>query len=209
MVAEAAHSWADTANEVFLLIAERSGHRPRDVDHPRGYGRSTYIWSLVAAFGLFSAGAMFSIYHGVSQLSGSSAKGNFTVSYTVQAVAFVSSRSRSYTPRVMSTPVPSLSACISFATSIGRPTRPLRAVFLEDFSALLGLLTPGGAIAAHQVTGNPVFDALGSIGVGVLLAVVAVFLMCRNMQYLLGVELSPVQRSRVLSGLLAHPEIGG
>src|SRR6478735_10666996 len=60
MVAEAAHSWADTGNEVFLLIAERRGNRPRDEEHPRGYGRATYIWSLVAAFGLFSAGAVVS-----------------------------------------------------------------------------------------------------------------------------------------------------
>ena len=59
MVAEAAHSWADTGNEVFLVIAERKGKRPRDEEHPRGYGRATYFWSLVAAFGLFSAGALY------------------------------------------------------------------------------------------------------------------------------------------------------
>ena len=58
MVAEAAHSWSDTGNEVFLLIAERSGSRPRDEEHPRGYGRATYAWSMIAAFGLFTAGAV-------------------------------------------------------------------------------------------------------------------------------------------------------
>src|SRR3954454_21598140 len=56
MVAEGAHSWSGTGNEVFLLVAERSGRRPRDARHPRGHGRATYVWSLVAAFGLFSAG---------------------------------------------------------------------------------------------------------------------------------------------------------
>lgn len=207
MVAESAHSWADTANEVFLLIAERSGHRPRDAEHPRGYGRSTYIWSLVAAFGLFSAGAMFSIYHGVSQLSGSSAKGNFAVSYTVLAVAFVL-ESISFLQATRQVRTDAKSFGLHPLRYVNRTSDPtLRAVFLEDFSALLGLLIAGVAIAAHQLTGNPVFDALGSVGVGVLLAVVAVFLMRRNMQYLLGEGLSPAQRSRVLSSLLAHPEI--
>jgi cation diffusion facilitator family transporter len=204
MVAEAAHSWADTGNEVFLYIAERSGRRPRDTEHPRGYGRSTYIWSLVAAFGIFSAGAMVSVWHGITQLSGSSSDGSFTLNYAVLAVAFAleltsfsqaarqvhgAARRRGLHP-------------LRYVNHTSDPT--LRAVFLEDFSALLGLLIAGGAIGLHQLTGNPVYDALGSIAVGVLLAVVA---MHRNMEYLLGTGPTKEQRSRVLAGLLAHSEI--
>src|SRR4051794_2688835 len=89
MAAEAAHSWADTGNEVFLLLAERRGGRPRDEEHPRGYGRETYVWSLVAAFGLFFAGAVVSLWRGVTELLGGEEQGSFTVNYIVLGIAFV------------------------------------------------------------------------------------------------------------------------
>src|SRR3954447_6017895 len=91
MVAEAAHSWADTGNEVFLVLAERKGARPRDDEHPRGYGRATYVWSLVAAFGLFSAGAMVSVWHGVTDLLPPPHEGSstFLMNYVVLAIALV------------------------------------------------------------------------------------------------------------------------
>jgi divalent metal cation (Fe/Co/Zn/Cd) transporter len=65
MAAEAAHSWADTGNQVFLFFAERRSARPRDKGHPMGYGREAYVWSMFAAFGLFTAGAVVSIMRGV------------------------------------------------------------------------------------------------------------------------------------------------
>jgi cation diffusion facilitator family transporter len=207
MVAEAAHSWADTGNEVFLLVAERTGRRPRDDDHPRGYGRSTYIWSLVAAFGLFSAGAVVSIWHGITELSAGKGETSFLVNYVVLGLAFVlegisflqaSRQVRGAASRWGLHP-------LRYVTHTSDPT--LRAVFFEDFSALIGILLAAAAIGLHQLTGEPAFDAFGSIAVGTLLAVVAVFLMRRNMDYLLGVGLSPELRARVLRGLLAHPEI--
>ncbi len=80
-------------------------------------------------------------------------------------------------------------------------------MFFEDLAALLGILITAGAIGLHQATGDPVWDALGSIGVGLLLAAVAVFLMRRNMEYLLGEGISAELQGRVLGRLLAHPEI--
>jgi divalent metal cation (Fe/Co/Zn/Cd) transporter len=167
MVAEAAHSWSDTGNEMFLLVAERTGHRPRDEDHPRGYGRSTYIWSLVAAFGLFSAGAVVSIWHGLTELVGEPGRASYAANYVVLGLAFV----------------------------------------FEDSAALLGLLIAGTGIGLHQLTGRHEFDAAGSVVVGLLLAAVAIFLMRRNVDYLLGEGDSAELRGAVLTRLLDHPDI--
>src|SRR6478735_808880 len=186
MVAEAAHSWADTGNEIFLLIAERKGSRPRDEAHPRGYGRATYAWSMIAAFGLFTAGAVVSIWHGVSELTSPSEETDFLVNYVVLGIAFVlegvsfvqaSRQVHGASKRFGMHP-------LRYVTQTSSPT--LRAVFFEDFAALLGIVIAAAGIGLHQLTGNAIFDALGSIAIGVLLAYVAVFPIRRNMDYLLG-----------------------
>src|SRR6478609_2803933 len=89
MVAEAAHSWADTGNQIFLLIANRRGSRPADARHPMGHGREVYVWSLLAAVGLFVVGAAVSIWHGVSELiGGEQADGrDYALAYAVLAIS--------------------------------------------------------------------------------------------------------------------------
>lgn len=207
MVAEAAHSWSDTGNEVFLLVAERTGARPRDAEHPRGYGRSTYIWSLVAAFGLFSAGAVVSVWHGVTELFSTREESSYLANYVVLGFAFLfegvsflqaTRQVRGNASRFGLHP-------LRYVTRTSDPT--LRAVFFEDSAALVGILLAGTGIALHQVTGHHEYDALGSIAVGLLLAAVAVFLMRRNMDYLLGEGVDDRLRARVLGRLLEHPDI--
>ena len=87
MVAESAHSWADAGNEVFLLIAERRGARGRDRRHPFGHGRETYVWSMFAAFGLFTVGAVVSIMHGISALSDPEPDADYLIGYLVLAIS--------------------------------------------------------------------------------------------------------------------------
>lgn len=207
MVAEAAHSWADSGNEIFLLQAERSAARPRDDAHPGGYGRESYVWSLFAAVGLFTAGAVVSIMHGVSELGANEPEADYLIAYLVLAVSFVFegiSFLQSYR-QARALASERGTGTVEQVLLTSNPT--LRAVFAEDAAALIGLVIAFAGILLHQLTGQAVFDALGSILVGVLLAVVAVVLIDRNRRFLLGEPAPERAHQAVLAGLLRHPEV--
>src|SRR6478736_238167 len=89
MLAEAVHSWADTGNEIFLLVADKRSRRPADAEHPLGFGREAYVWSMFAAIGLFAVGAGVSITHGIQELVHPEPADNYVVAYAVLALAFV------------------------------------------------------------------------------------------------------------------------
>ena len=177
MLAEAAHSWADAGNEIFLLIAQRRSARAPDSSHPFGYGREIYIWSLFAAIGLFAVGAGVSITHGIQELITPEPATNFVIAYVVLGVAFVlegvsffqaSRQVRAAANRIER----------DVWTHVMRTSDPtLRAVFLEDAAALVGIVIAVVGIAAHEITGSPVPDAIASILVGVLLAAISILLM--------------------------------
>ncbi|UAK38176.1 cation diffusion facilitator family transporter [Gordonia bronchialis] len=207
MVAEAAHSWADAGNEVFLLIAERRGARGRDRRHPFGHGRETYVWSMFAAFGLFTVGAVVSIMHGISALSDPEPDADYLIGYLVLAisallegVSFAQSvrQARAGGRRMSMSP-------LRFVVRTSNTT--LRAVFAEDAAALTGLAIAALGMALHEVTGEAFWDALGSILVGCLLAYIAVFLIKRNSEFLVGQVAMPSIRDDMLRRLREHPDI--
>jgi cation diffusion facilitator family transporter len=193
MLAEAAHSWADTGNEVFLLIANRRSARPADDRHPLGHGREAYVWSLLAAIGLFVVGASVSIWHGVSELiGGEQAEGrDYTLAYVVLAVSFVlEAISFLQAVRQLRAEAHRLERdLLTHALETSDPT--VRAVFAEDAAALIGIVIATAGIAMHELTGVAAWDAIGSILVGVLLGVVAVLLIDRNRRFLTGEPGSP------------------
>ncbi|WBQ04743.1 cation diffusion facilitator family transporter [Kribbella sp. CA-293567] len=207
LLAEAAHSWADAGNEIFLLIANRRAHKPADELHPLGHGREAYVWSLFAALGLFVAGAAVSITHGVQELISPEPAERFAIGYVVLGVAFVlegisflqSARQARAEANTLDRDL------IEHVLATSDPT--LRAVFVEDAAALAGLLIAGAGLLAHQLTGSSIPDAIGSILVGLLLAWVALLLINRNRRFLVGQEADPKVRQAALQALLAAPEV--
>jgi cation diffusion facilitator family transporter len=207
MVAEAAHSWADAGNEIFLLMAERRAGQPRDATHPFGYGREAYVWSMFAAFGLFGAGAVVSVWHGISVLGHEEPETSYTWAYAVLAIAFVL-ESVSFFQATRQTRAEARNRGLrplKFIANTSNPT--LRAVFAEDAAALVGLVIAGVGIALHQITGNAVWDAIGSILVGLLLGVVAIFLIGRNRDYLVGQAVRPELWRQAFDDLSGSDEV--
>src|SRR4051812_8406043 len=207
MAAEAAHSWADTGNEVFLLVANRRSSRPPDRAHPLGHGREAYVWSLLAALGLFVAGAAVSVTHGIQELIRPEPATDFLVGYVVLALSFVLEGISFLRSVGQARPVAELFGrdLIDEVMATSDPT--LRAVFFEDSAALVGLVIAAVGLAAHQATGSPAPDAVGSILIGVLLAVVAVVLINRNRQFLVGEEADPRVRTAAIRALLGMSEV--
>ncbi|AXL13426.1 cation diffusion facilitator family transporter [Microbacterium foliorum] len=207
MVAEAAHSWADAGNEVFLLIADRRGAREKDERHPLGYGRAAFVWSLIAAFGIFTAGSIVSIMHGVQELSDTGPVESPVVAYTVLGIAFVLEGASFTQAMVKSRRLAQERGSSTWDYVLDTSDTTLRAVFFEDAAALIGLVLAAAAIAMHQITGAAAWDAVGSILVGVLLGIVAVILIGRNISFLIGSNASPALRKRVGRALLGSPQI--
>jgi cation diffusion facilitator family transporter len=207
MAAESAHSWADTGNELLLLVANRRSARPPDLAHPLGHGREAYVWSLLAAVGLFVAGGAVSITHGVNELRVPAPAGDFVVGYVVLAVSFLLEGTSLLRSIGQATPAAEAMHrdLIEHVLATSDPT--LRAVFAEDAAALIGLVLAAAGLAAHQLTGSAVPDAIGSIAVGVLLTVVAFVLINRNRRFLVGQEADPRVRAAVLQELLAQREV--
>ncbi|MGW6003729.1 cation diffusion facilitator family transporter [Oerskovia enterophila] len=207
MVAEAVHSWADTGNEVFLLLANKRSRKPADHDHPLGFGREAYVWSMFAALGLFAVGAGVSITHGIQELVHPEPADDFGIAYAVLGVAFVlegvsflqANRQARKEAKAAERDL------LQHVLVTSDPT--LRAVFAEDAAALMGLVVAFVGIFLHQVTGSPVPDAIGSIVVGLILGVISWILIDRNRRFLVGEPAGAATRDAALRELLADPEV--
>ena len=198
MLAEAAHSWADAGNEIFLLIADRRSSRAKDATHPLGFGREAYVWSLFAAVGLFTAGAVVSVTHGVQELFDPEPATDFGIAYLVLGIALVL-EGASFTQSVVQARRGAMKyrrTTLDYAVNGSNAT--LRAVLAEDAAALVGLVLAFLGILLHQLTGDATYDAIGSILIGLLLGVVAIVLINRNRRYLVGA--TPPDRFRVEAG---------
>ncbi|RJL35390.1 cation diffusion facilitator family transporter [Bailinhaonella thermotolerans] len=207
MLSEAAHSVADTLTEVLLLMALRRGSRKGDRRHPFGYGREGYFWAFLAALATFVLGAGFSITHGVHTVRDGEELGSFGVSYLVIAASLVLegiSWVRAY--RQASSAAKRWRANLFRFVRLSADT-PLKAVLFEDTAALIGLLLAAGGLGLSQLTGNPMWDGLASILIGVLLLVVAITLGRDNISFLIGRSLPREMEHAIAEELESIPEI--
>ena len=212
MLAEAAHSWADTTNQVFLLFALKRSRRPADTTHPFGYGKERYFWSLLAAVGIFVTGALFSIYQGVEgllhqhrEVSGR----EFLVSYVVLGVAFLlEGSSLAKALRQLNGEARILRR--GLLEQLRRSNDPtVKTVASEDSAAVAGLLLAAAGLVLHQLTGSGVFDAAASMAIGLLLAWIAYALRRDTKELLIGESADPELRLDILALLIGYDGVTG
>lgn len=205
MVAETVHSLADCGNQGLLLLGMRQAARPPSEKYPLGEGRALYFWSFVVALMLFSLGGMFSLYEGAHKLQSREpvqawwwAVGVLVFGVVAEAI--------------------SMRACLKeVAKSRGgrslwrwfRESREvaLVVVFGEDLAALLGLSVALVAVVISVVTGDPRWDAIGTLGIGVLLIVIALFVAINVKALLIGQSPDPELSGQIRRWLADRPEV--
>jgi cation diffusion facilitator family transporter len=203
MLAEAIHSYADTGNQVLLYLGLKQARKPPDDEHPLGYGKLSYFWSFIVALLLFSLGGLFSIFEGIHKLNNPEALADVWIAIAVLIVAIVLEGF-------------SLAGCLREIRVI-RGDRPFRqwlkhtrnselvVVLGEDVAALLGLALALLFISLAELTGNTMFDAIGSMCIGVVLIVISVFLTMRIQSLLVGRSADPEIRE-VIADIINHDE---
>ncbi|WP_055490986.1 cation diffusion facilitator family transporter [Streptomyces sp. TP-A0356] len=202
LLSEAAHSVADSLNEIFLLAALRRSRRPADRRHPFGYGKERFFWSLLAAVGIFVMGGCFSFFQGFEALRNGTKEsyGGYVAGLVVLGVALLSEGA-------------SLVRALhqvhrQHGTAAQRLRDPaLRTVLAEDSTAVLGVLLAIAGMALHMVTGNVVWEASASLAIGALLVYVAYRLGRDARDQLIGQAADPELSRRVRALLEAQPEI--
>jgi len=205
LTAEAIHSFADCGNQVLLYLGLRQARRPPDTEHPLGYGKLTYFWSFIVALLLFSLGGMFSIYEGWHKLSGHEGLHNPAVGLAILVVSMVLEGA-------------SLAGCLREIKKQrgGRPlwrwlrqTRNAELVVVlgEDTAALVGLSLALAGLGTATLTGDPTYDAMGSIAVGVVLICISFFVAVHIRTLLVGRSADPEIVAAITRVIEADPTI--
>ncbi len=208
MLAEAAHSVADTATEGLLLTALRRSEKPADRRHPFGYGKERFFWALIAAVSIFVSGAVFAIYEGISTMVGAGEEQTLIwVAYAVLGGSFVL-EGASWLQALKQARREAAAHHQSFAAFLRTTDDPtVKTVFFEDSAALIGLVLALAGVGLHQLTGSGFWDGLASLLIGVLLSGVAYILGRTNKGLLIGRQADQRLVSAVRDRLAERPEV--
>jgi cation diffusion facilitator family transporter len=210
LLSEAAHSVADTLNEIFLLLSLNKSERPPDRTHPFGYGKERFFWSLLAAVGIFVSGAGYSAYEGISALRGGGelpSTKQFVIVYAVLGLSLVLEGSSLAKALKQVRAEAAAAERSTFAFVRRSPDPTVKTVASEDTVAVIGVGVALAGTVLHQVTHQEVWDGVASLMIAALLAYVAVVLGRDTKELLIGEAADPLVRLTAYSIIEAREEV--
>ena len=197
MLAEGIHSSADSANQLLLLLGTRRAKREPSSKHPFGYGRERYFWSFVVALILFSLGSLFAVYEGIEKIRHPHALNN--ASWAIGILIF-GIFIESFSFRTAIVEAKTIKGETSWSKFVVRSKQPeIPVVLLEDAGALFGMVIALGAITLVKTTGEPIWDGIGTLSIGVLLGVIAIILAREMHSLIIGEAASETDRLKIVS----------
>lgn len=206
MLAEAAHSLADTGNQALLLLGSRRAKRAATREMPFGHGRERYFWSFIVALVLFSMGGLFALYEGIQKLAHPHETHNLPLAIGILGVAILL---ETYSLRTALKEVhhvkPAGMSLWGFIRHSRSPELPV--VLLEDIGAEIGLFLAMGGVLLSHFTHNPRWDSVASICIGVLLTVIAIILAIEMKASLLGESATEEAEERIRTAVGSHPRV--
>jgi cation diffusion facilitator family transporter len=205
MLAESIHSFADCGNQGLLFLGLNAAKKKPDADHPLGHGKEIYFWSFIVALMLFSMGGLFSIYEGIHKVSLHEGLKSPIVAIVVLSVSMILEASSLYGCLIQINKVRNKESLWSWVKNTRQSE--LIVVLGEDVAALLGLSFALIAIILSKVTGNPVYDAFGSISIGALLILVSIFMAVKVKGLLIGQSADEATNNEIKAFLEERPEI--
>jgi cation diffusion facilitator family transporter len=205
MMAESVHSVADSGNQALLLLGRRRAERPVTPQHPFGYGRERYFYAFIVAVVLFTVGALFSLYEGWHKVSEPHPVESPGWAFGVLIVAIGLETGSFWTAISESNKVRGSRGWVAFIRRAKAPELPV--VLLEDLAALLGLILALAGVTMAVVTGDGVWDGVGSMAIGVLLGVIAVVLAIETKSLLIGEGAEAETERRIVEALEATDEV--
>ena len=207
MLAEGVHSLADSGNQLLLLLGGKRAQRDATTTHPFGYGRERYFYAFIVSIILFTIGGVFSIYEGINKLQHPHELEMWWLPLLVLAIAIVLESLSLRTAVRESNPLRGSASWIQFIRHAKAPELPV--VLLEDLAALLGLAFAFVGIGLTAITGNAMFDAIGTLCIGALLVVVAIVLGIETKSLLLGEGARPDDVKAISRAIEASPKVTG
>jgi cation diffusion facilitator family transporter len=205
MLAEGVHSLADTGNQGLLLLGGRKAKKKANAEHPFGFGRERYVYAFVVSIILFSIGGVFSIYEGIEKIQHPHELENAWLPIVVLLVA-IGLESFSFRTAIReSNHVRGKQGWVQFIRRSKSPELPV--VLLEDFAALIGLLLALFGVGLTILTGNSLFDALGTLAIGILLVLVAIVLGIETKSLLVGEGASVADTEAIRDAINAQPQV--